>query len=215
MCDHDPTTGLDAIAVQRSAPPHILEMADVRRLLDAVAGEDPVALRDRAVLELLYAAGLRTSELIALECRDLDVCERAVRIGGARARGRQLPIGKPAADWLERYYREGRPELATDEAGDAFFLTKRGRPLSRMSVWKTIRQAATRAGIEHHVSAHTLRHTCASHLLAGGFDIRSLQFLLGHAALSSTEIYSSAVAETVPGDVDLSAVHRAFHPRGS
>lgn len=197
LCDHDPTASLDALTVERP-PPHALSVDDTRLLLDSTGGDGPITLRDRAVLELLYAAGLRVSELIELQVSALDLDNRSVQVQGRADRQRLVPIGRQAAHWLDRYAREGRRHFAGADTGSIFFLSIRGRALSRMSVWKITRAAARKAGIDAAVSPNTLRHSCARHLLEGGFDLRSLQEFLGHADQATTEIYSRRTADVGP-----------------
>ena len=197
LCGHDPTAGLDALTVERP-PPHALSVDDARLLVDAASGAGPIPLRDRAILELLYAAGLRVSELIALQVSCLDLAMRCVLVRGRGDRQRRVPIGRQAALWLDRYAREGRPHFAGADTGSIFFLSIRGRALSRMAVWKIIRAAALKAGIDPTVSPNTLRHSCARHLLEGGLDLRSLQEFLGHADQTTTEIYSRRTDSVPP-----------------
>ena len=207
LCDHNPTARLDALTIER-LPPDILSVDEARLLLESAGGVEPIPLRDRAILELLYAAGLRVSELISLPPHALDLGARAVSVQGRGARRRLIPVGREAARWLDRYSREGRPHFAGPDSDSIFFLSVRGRALSRMSVWNIIRAAALKAGIDRPVNPHTLRHSCASHLLDGGFDLGSLQQLLGHGNQATTEVYSR------PTHGDLADVHRLFHPRG-
>ncbi|MFH1569806.1 MAG: tyrosine recombinase [Gemmatimonadota bacterium] len=203
----DPTGGLAAPRIDRR-PPAVLTRAEVEGLMAVAQGSEPLARRDRAILELLYAAGLRVSELTALEEAHLLLDSALVRVCGAGARERLLPVGRQAVAALRDYRRLGRPSLAGPGSGGTFFLSSQGHPLSRMAVWKIIRAAARAAGLERPVSPHTLRHTFAAHLIDGGADLRDVQQLLGHADISTTQIY----AHVDPGH--LREVHRAFHPRG-
>lgn len=205
-CPEDPTEGLAPPRVGRREPAP-LTVEEAERLLGAVRGDEPLALRDRALLELLYAAGLRVSELTALRPEDLLLGSALLRVRGRGARERIVPLGRAAVRAVERYVRYGRPRLASAGAVEALFLSARGRPLARMSVWKMIRLAARGAGIARDVSPQTLRHTFARHLLDGGFDLRDVQHLLGHADISTTLIYARA------DDERLQQLHRAFHPR--
>lgn len=207
-CPADPTVGLKPPRVTRREP-EPLTVDEARRLVDAVLGEDPLAMRDRAILEILYAAGLRVSELTALRGPDLLLDHALIRVRGRGARERVVPLGQAAVDGLARYARFGRPSLlpSVDVDDSPFFVNARGRALSRMSVWKIIRTAALAVGIDRTVNPQTLRHTFAAHLLDGGFDLRDVQHLLGHADISTTSIYSR------PDDERLQALHRAYHPR--
>lgn len=207
-CPADPTVDLKPPRVTRREP-EPLTVDEARRLLDAVLGEDPLAMRDRAILEILYAAGLRVSELTALRGPDLLLDHALIRVRGRGARERVVPLGQAAVDGLARYARFGRPSLLppVDVDDSPFFVNAKGLALSRMSVWKIIRTAALAVGIDRTVNPQTLRHTFAAHLLDGGIDLRDVQHLLGHADISTTSIYSR------PDDERLQALHRAYHPR--
>ena len=214
LCQRDPTDGLAPLKTTRQAP-DVLTVAEAARLVEAVTGSDPLGLRDRAILELLYGTGMTASELTALAVEDLLLESALVRILGRGARERTVPLGEPAVDSLDRYTRHARPELlrtaspGAADAGDRLFLNARGGSLSRVSVWKIIKAAARAAGIDRAVSPHTLRHSCAAHLVDGGGDPREVQQLLGHAAISTTVIYASHCDTT-----DVEAAHRIHHPRG-
>ncbi len=205
-CPIDPTIGLTPQRVARREPDP-LSVEEARRLIDAVRGEDPLTMRDRAILEILYAAGLRVSELTALHETDLLLDHTLIRVHGRGARERVVPLGASAIDAAHQYARFGRPSLARTAVDAPFFVNAQGRALSRMGVWKIIRGAADTAGISRAVNPQTLRHTFAAHLLAGGFDLRDVQHLLGHADISTTSIYTRA------DDARLQALHRAYHPR--
>ena len=171
--------------------PRVLGVHETLALLEAVSGEGPCGLRDRAWVELLYASGLRVSELVGLDRGDLDLEQRSLRCRGKGGRSRVVPFGRPAAAALERYLREGRPELARGaRSGDAVFLGRRGRRLSRQTCWRLLRGYARRAGLSRPPSPHVLRHSFATHLLAGGADLRVVQELLGHADIGTTQIYT-------------------------
>lgn len=206
VCQTDPTVGQSPGRVTRREP-QPLSIDEARRLVDSVRGENALAMRDRAILEVLYAAGLRVSELTALQPADLLLDHELLRVHGRGARERMVPLGKAAIEAAGRYVRFGRPSLVAQDADVPVFVNAQGRPLSRMGVWKIIRNAADAAGLQRTVSPQTLRHTFAAHLLAGGFDLRDVQHLLGHADISTTAIYSRA------DDQRLQALHRAFHPR--
>jgi len=206
VCPANPLENVDLPQRQRR-PPAVLSVEEAERLLATVTGRDPLALRDRAILELLYGSGLRVSELIALEGPHVHLEPSLLRVLGKGARERLVPLGRQGALCLEAYQRHGRPSLVNSGSGDVLFLSSRGRALSRMSIWKTIRAAATAAGLPETVSPHTLRHTYAAHLLDGGADLRTVQQLLGHADISATQIYAQVDAERVR------QVHQAYHPR--
>jgi integrase/recombinase XerD len=192
--------------------PKALSEADVERLLDAVVGDDPRGLRDRAILETLYAAGLRISELVGLDRADLDLRDGLVRVLGKGGKERIAPIGRMAREALEHYLDHGRPELARPgtrraSSGDAMFLNARGGRLTRQGCWGIVHRAAERVGLAARVSPHVLRHSCATHLLDHGADIRVVQELLGHASVSTTQIYTMVSPER------LRATFEAAHPR--
>ncbi|MDP6018684.1 MAG: tyrosine recombinase [Candidatus Latescibacteria bacterium] len=209
----DPTVGLTPPRVTRREPDP-LTVEEAQRLVSAVAGEDSLTMRDRAILEVLYATGIRVSELTALRSADLLLEHALIRVHGRGARERLVPVGGAAVDAATRYARHGRPSLTaaasaveTDVEDAPFFVNAQGHGLSRMSVWKIIRGAARAAGIDRAVNPQTLRHTFAAHLLDGGFGLQDVQHLLGHADISTTAIYTRA------DDERLQALHRAYHPR--
>jgi integrase/recombinase XerD len=179
----------------------------VEALLGAVAGDDQLALRDRALLETLYAAGLRVSEATALDVDDLDLEDGTVRAFGKGAKERLVPIGRSARRALEGYLVRARPLLAGPRSGPALFLNAQGSRLTRQGCWKILRRHARHAGLEAEVSPHVLRHSFATHLLAGGADIRSVQELLGHASLATTQVYTRITPDR------LREVYLRAHPR--
>jgi integrase/recombinase XerD len=190
-----------------SALPKALSIGQVEALLGAVVGDDPRALRDRALLETLYAAGLRVSEATALDVDDIDLEDGAVRAFGKGSRERLVPLGRSARQALESWLVRGRPSLAGPRSGPALFLNARGTRLTRQGCWKILRHHARHAGLEADVSPHVLRHSFATHLLAGGADIRSVQELLGHASLATTQVYTKVTQER------LREVYLRSHPR--
>ncbi|MBO3087100.1 site-specific tyrosine recombinase XerD [Cellulomonas dongxiuzhuiae] len=192
--------------------PKAISVDDVGRLLDAAGlGDGPVPLRDRALLELLYSTGARISEAVGLDVDDLDLTpgRAAVRLLGKGRKERVVPVGSYAARAVEAYLVRGRPALAAAGRGTAsIFLNTRGAPLSRQSAWAVLRVAAERAGLgSDHVSPHTLRHSFATHLLSGGADVRVVQELLGHASVTTTQIYTMVTPDT------MREVYAASHPR--
>lgn len=188
--------------------PSTLSVNDVGRLLGAVEGKDKFAIRDRAMLELLYASGLRVSELVGLKLDDLHLESSYVRTTGKGNKMRVVPFGEKARNHLECYLREARPALSGETASRHVFLTFRGDPFSRKTVWKMIRDHARRAGITRKVSPHTLRHSFATHLLANGAPLRMIQEMLGHADIATTQIYTHVDPNR------LKSIHHQFHPRG-
>ena len=184
----DPTVLLRAPKQTRRLP-QVLSRDEVARLLDAPRGAEPPALRDRALLELMYACGLRASEAIALEVGDVDLDTGVLRARGKGAKQRLVPIGSAASRALVAYLTRGRPRLVGDRMEATLFLNHRGGRLTRQGLYKIVQRHARAAGLENKMSPHTLRHTFASHLLAGGCDLRSLQEMLGHADIATTQIY--------------------------
>ena len=210
IIDADPSELLEGPKRGRRLP-SVLSLDQVESVIAAAEGTDPLAVRDRAILELMYATGVRISELIGLRVRDLDLNESLVKVRGKGSKERIVPFGAKAAEVLDAYLRIGRPELvrsdASGEARGAVFLSVRGRPLSRMAAWKIVRKYVDRAGITQHVTPHTLRHTFATHLLEGGADLAAVQEMLGHADISTTQIYTHLERSY------LADVHRSYHPR--
>lgn len=189
--------------------PKAIPLADVERLLEAASlGDTPAALRDRALLEILYGTGARISEAVGLDVDDLDTQERVVRLRGKGGKERIVPLGSYAAEALSAWLVRGRPALVGRGKGTpAVFLGVRGARLSRQSAWAVLRAAAERAGLRGHLSPHTLRHSFATHLLEGGADVRVVQELLGHASVTTTQIYTRVTVQ------QLREVYAQSHPR--
>ncbi|MFN8572460.1 MAG: site-specific tyrosine recombinase XerD [Gemmatimonadaceae bacterium] len=187
--------------------PDVLTVAEVVKLLDAPTFDDPLAFRDRAMLELGYGAGLRVSEWIGLDVKDVSLDEGVIRVFGKGSKERLVPIGRQAIAAVAIYQRELRPRLEKGGGKGKLFLNARGQPLSRMGAWKILRKYVERAGIKKAVSPHTLRHSFATHLLEGGADLRAVQEMLGHADISTTQLYTHIDRE------HLRTIHRQFHPR--
>ncbi|MBK8249283.1 MAG: site-specific tyrosine recombinase XerD [Gemmatimonadetes bacterium] len=203
----DPSDRLELPRRTRELP-DVLTATDVERLLTAGDQDHPQFFRDRAMLELAYSAGLRVSEWIGIGIKDVDFQEGVVRVFGKGGKERLVPIGRSAITAVSIYLREGRPRLEHGEGKGALFLNARGKPLSRMGAWQVLRAWVKRAGITKHVSPHTLRHSFATHLLEGGADLRAVQEMLGHADISTTQIYTHLDRDY------LHTVHRQYHPRG-
>jgi integrase/recombinase XerD len=201
----DPTERVELPRTWRRLP-DALGRQDIDRLLAAPDPGAPLFWRDKALLEFAYASGVRVSELVALRVRDLDLEEGLAMVVGKGAKERVVPVGRAAIRALEVYLREIRPGLARSTEG-AVFLNARGRPLSRMGVWKILRRHVERAGIQRRVTPHTLRHSFATHLLEGGADLAAVQEMLGHADIATTQIYTHVEREY------LREVHRRHHPR--
>ncbi len=208
----DPTARLDGIRVPSGLPKPLTE-DEVTALIDAVHGDDPLARRDRALLELMYATGARVSETVGLSLGDIDVDESLVRLHGKGGKERIVPFGSSAAAAVEEWFApSGRAEMVPDRwkrraDAEAVFLNQRGGRLSRQGVWLTIKKHGERAGIAERLSPHVLRHSCATHLLDHGADLRIVQEMLGHASISTTQIYTKVSQER------LWEVYRAAHPR--
>lgn len=189
--------------------PDVLSQDDAARLLDKMDVQGPVGLRDLAVLELLYGTGVRVSELCGLDIDDLDTGRGTVRVHGKGNRERIVPVGEPAARAIQDWLRAGRPELATENSGPALFLGTRGGRLHPTSARRIVHARIAEVGDMPDLSPHGLRHSAATHLLEGGADLRSVQEILGHASLQTTQIYTHVSAER------LKQVHRQAHPRGT
>jgi len=203
----DPSERIESPKRWRTLP-EVLTVAEVDRLLGSPTLDDPLVFRDRALLELAYGAGLRVSEWISIGVRDVMFDEGLVRVFGKGSKERLVPIGRRAISALATYVRELRPRLERGQGKGVLFLNARGEPLTRMGAWKILRKYVERAGIEKAVSPHTLRHSFATHLLEGGADLRAVQEMLGHADISTTQIYTHVDREY------LRTVHRQYHPRG-
>ncbi|MBN2417442.1 site-specific tyrosine recombinase XerD [bacterium] len=188
--DTDPSSRID-LPKSRRRLPACLTVAEIESLLEQPDLGQPRGIRDRALLELLYASGLRVSEAVTLDRSSLLVEEQLIRVFGKGMKERIVPVGETALYYLRRYFEETRPLLAAGRrGGDVVFLNMRGRPLSRVAVWKIIKTYAAQAGIDKNISPHTLRHTFATHLLEGGASLRAVQEMLGHADISTTQIYT-------------------------
>jgi integrase/recombinase XerD len=203
----DPSERLETPRKWRTLP-EVLTVAEVEQLLAAPTIDESLYFRDRAMLELAYGAGLRVSEWITLGVKDALLSEGLVRVFGKGSKERLVPIGRTAISSVAIYTRELRPKLEKGQGKGILFLNARGEPLTRMGAWKILRRYVERAGITKHVTPHTLRHSFATHLLEGGADLRAVQEMLGHADISTTQIYTHVDREY------LREVHRQYHPRG-
>ena len=206
VLETDPTDRLDSPRVDRTLP-DFLSREEIDRLLESPDATHRLYWRDRAVLEFLYATGVRVSELVELRIASMDVEEGFATVFGKGAKERLVPVGGPALRSVERYLREVRPLLDTGKGEGRVFLNARGTPIRRESIWSLVRTAAKRAGIQRKVSPHTLRHTFATHLVEGGADLAAVQELLGHADISTTQIYTHL------DRAYLREIHRRYHPR--
>jgi integrase/recombinase XerD len=205
--DADPTLKIASPKLPRRLPDSLTE-ADVEALLSAPQGGEPLPLRDRAMLETLYATGLRVSELVGLPLAGVSLDMGVVRVLGKGGKERLVPLGEAAVELLQRYLHESRPVLLNGRVCDALFVTARGDGMTRQAFWYLIKRYARLAGIAKHLSPHTLRHAFATHLLNHGADLRVVQMLLGHADISTTQIYTHVARER------LKTLHARHHPRG-
>jgi len=203
----DPTLNLDSPKLSRALPRTLTE-ADVARLLASTAPDTPPGLRDRAMLETLYATGLRVSELVGLKLAAVNLGDGVLRVTGKGNKDRLVPLGEEAVLWLRRYLSDARPQLQGKQLSDAMFITARGGGMTRQAFWYLIKRRARLAGITRPLSPHTLRHAFATHLLNHGADLRVVQMLLGHSDISTTQIYTHVARER------LKQLHAQHHPRG-
>lgn len=206
LLDRNVTEAMDSPKLWKVLP-GVLSTREVEALLQAPVGDPLMVIRDRAILELMYATGLRVSELAGMTLDDIQFDARYLRVKGKGNKVRVVPFGKEAEQWLQRYLKEVRPAMAKARPNRTVFLTYRGQGFSRKGLWKLIRDLAARAGIAKDVSPHTLRHSFASHLLANGAPLRVIQEMLGHADIATTQIYTHVEQGR------LKQVHTQFHPR--
>jgi integrase/recombinase XerD len=207
LLKEDPSARIDAPKLGRPLPKTLTE-EEVERLLAAPDIATPMGLRDRAMLELLYASGLRVSELVNLLLLQVNFQQGVVKVMGKGSKERLVPLGEEALHWLQRFMREGRGLLLGDKRSEALFPSKRGSAMSRQAFWQLIKRYAVQGGISKPLSPHTLRHAFATHLLNHGADLRVVQLLLGHSSLSTTQIYTFVAQERLKG------LHSTHHPRG-
>ena len=203
----DPTIQIQSPKLPRSLPKSLNE-DEVLALLDAPNLNESAGLRDRAMLELLYACGLRVSELVGVKVTEVSINDGVVRVTGKGSKTRLVPMGEEAVDWISRYLSEARPDILQKRLCDALFVTNRGEAMTRQAFWYLIKRYALLAGINKPMSPHVLRHAFATHLLNHGADLRVVQMLLGHADISTTQIYTHVARER------LKQLHSAHHPRG-
>jgi integrase/recombinase XerD len=203
----DPCSGIKSPKIGKLLP-EIFSEDEVVRLLDAPPEDTALGLRDKTMLELLYATGMRVSELVGLNLHQINFNQGFVRVIGKGKKERLIPIGEEALDWLNRYLAESRPNLLGVRHSDSVFVTKRGSGMTRQAFWYLIKRYGLKAGITRHFSPHTLRHAFATHLLNHGADLRAVQLLLGHSDLSTTQIYTHVA------DQRLKSLHAQYHPRG-
>lgn len=206
--EKDPTEKLSAPKVSKGLP-IVLNMNEIEKILDCPNISTKLGLRDKTLLETFYACGLRVSELINLKVSDLFLNEEVIRVFGKGSKERLVPIGSSAIKWIEEYLKKSRPLLMKkSKSENILFLNNRGTKLSRMGVWKIVNQNVEAAGIKKDVHPHTFRHSFATHLLEGGADLRAVQEMLGHADISTTQIYTHLDRDYIR------QIHKEFHPRG-
>ena len=204
----NPTAKIDSPKLGHSLP-KVLSEEDVENLINAPDTKQPIGLRDRAMLELLYACGLRISELISLDILNLNIRQGIVRILGKGDKERLVPMGEQALDWISNYLTYGRQQLLGDNHTSSFlFLSIRGNGMTRQAFWYRIKLYAKQSGVDLSLSPHTLRHAFATHLINHGADLRTVQLLLGHTSLSTTQIYTEVARDR------MKKLHREHHPRG-
>ncbi len=203
----DPCAEIEAPRLPRSLPKSLSE-AEVESLLAAPDTATILGLRDKAMLETLYASGLRVSELVGLKVQQVSMDMGVVRVLGKGAKERLTPLGQEALDWIQRYQKEARGDILAARRSDALFVTARGAPMTRQAFWGLVKRYAARAAIRTAISPHTLRHAFATHLINHGADLRVVQLLLGHADISTTQIYTHVARER------LKKIHAQHHPRG-
>jgi integrase/recombinase XerD len=203
----DPTAQIDSPKLGRGLP-KIIDENEITRLLEAPDEETPLGIRDRAMLETMYATGLRVSELTGLEFANLNTNQGVIRVLGKGGKERLAPLGEHALYWLKRYIEGGREDLLKGKRCQAVFVTTRGAGMTRQAFWHAVKRHAATAGISKNLSPHVLRHSFATHLLNHGADLRVVQLLLGHSDLSTTQIYTHIARE------GLKQLHRRHHPRG-
>jgi integrase/recombinase XerD len=207
LIEKDPTLQIESPKLPRSLPKSLNEQ-EVEDLLGAPNISEAIGLRDRAMLELLYASGLRVSELVTVKVNEVSTQDGVVRVTGKGSKTRLVPMGEEAADWIDKYIKHARPEILQKRMSDALFVTARASAMTRQAFWYLIKRYALVAGITKHMSPHVLRHAFATHLLNHGADLRVVQMLLGHADISTTQIYTHVARER------LKQLHSVHHPRG-
>ncbi|MGD8567168.1 MAG: site-specific tyrosine recombinase XerD [Gammaproteobacteria bacterium] len=207
LIDQDPSDRIEAPKIGRTLPKSLSE-AEVEALLDAPDLKDPLGVRDRTMLELLYATGLRVSELVTLRMEQINLRQGVVRILGKGNKERLVPLGEEALNWLDKYLAEVRHDITPASVSDYVFTTRRHSAMTRQAFWYLIKRYAQKVGIKKHLTPHTLRHCFATHLLNHGADLRVVQMLLGHSDLSTTQIYTHVARER------LRSLHAQHHPRG-
>lgn len=207
VINEDPSALIEAPKLGRPLPKSLIE-EEVDALLSAPDVNDALGLRDRTMLEVIYATGLRVSELVGLKMANINLRQGVIRITGKGGKERLVPLGEEAIDWLERYIKESRPELLKQKTGEYVFVSRRNPNMTRQTFWHLLKRYAQKADIQKSLSPHVLRHSFATHLLNRGADLRVVQMLLGHSDLSTTQIYTHVARER------MKQLHATHHPRG-
>lgn len=205
----NPVSDIESPKLERKLP-SVLSEGEIKKIIEAIQINNPEDLRDRAIMELMYASGVRISELVNLKLQDYDSVSQYIRCIGKGSKERIVPVGKYAADWMDKYIETTRKEIIyrTNSTDDTFFLNKRGKKISRVWMWKIIKNRIGAGEINRKITPHTMRHSFATHLLSHGADLRSVQEMLGHSSISTTQIYTHVDRSR------LKEVHKKFHPRG-
>ncbi len=207
LVGQDPSAQISSPRLGRPLP-HSLSESQVEQLIAAPPLTDPLGVRDRCMLEVLYATGLRVSELVNLDLNQINLANGVLRVRGKGSKERLVPLGEEAADWVRKFIDGARGEILGEKKSEALFPTRRGKAMTRQAFWQRLRKHGAAAGITEHLSPHSLRHAFATHLLDHGADLRAVQLLLGHSSLSTTQIYTQVARQR------LSDLHRKHHPRG-
>lgn len=205
--NYDPCRSAVSPSIPKSLPKSISEI-EIEKLIDAPDTTTAYGIRDRAMIEVLYATGMRVTELVTLEINQVDLTVGVCRIIGKGSKERLVPLGDVARDWIETYLESSRPDILRQKQNSSLFLSSRATPMSRQGFWQNLKKYALIADIKVNISPHTLRHAFATHLLNNGADLRSVQMFLGHSNLSTTQIYTSVARER------LKRIHQIHHPRG-
>ncbi len=207
ITESDPTQNVTTPKLPKNLP-DVMTQNEIDSILQKPDTDKPLGIRDRSILETLYATGVRVSELIGIKQSDVNIGMGVVRIFGKGSKERIIPIGRPALEWIKKYQAEVRINLVETTSHDMLYLNARGKPISRMTIWNIVERYTKEASITKAVHPHTFRHSFATHLLEGGADLRAVQEMLGHSDISTTEIYTHIDREY------LKEVHKTFHPRG-
>lgn len=207
LLDHNPLESLETPRI-RGKLPEVLSQDEVKALITAPDTETTLGMRDRTLFEILYATGLRVSELVSLRLENINVQAGFLIVIGKGSKERVIPVGEEALTWIRRYVSDARARLLGGIASSRLFVNRQGRALSRQGFWKIVKKYCLQAGIKRRISPHTLRHSFATHLLEGGADLRSIQMMLGHADISTTQVYTHIASDS------LKKLHERYHPRG-